>query len=118
MRKRLALAVFGASVLLPGTARQVEARQNRNFVTGTRSLKGTVSAKSKPLDGAVVLIKDTKTLQVRSFVTANDGQYRFYGLSTNDEYEIRAQYRGAASGVKILSAFDSHKESTIDIKIK
>lgn len=86
---------------------------------GTRSVKGVVSDRDgKPAAGAVVLLKDTKTLQVRSFVTQDDGSYRFYGLSSNDEYELRAQREGSSGNSKTLSAFDSRKEATIDLKLK
>jgi len=55
---------------------------------------------------------------VRSFVVQEGGAYHFYGLSTNDEYEVRAQLKGSSSGSKTLSAFDSRKETTIDLKLK
>jgi hypothetical protein len=95
------------------------AQDKRNFDTGTRSVKGVVSDRDgKPASRAVVLLKDAKTLQVRSFVTQEDGAYRFHGLSTNDEYELRAQLNGVSSSSKTLSAFDNRKEATIDLKLK
>jgi protocatechuate 3,4-dioxygenase beta subunit len=95
------------------------AQDKRNFDTNTRSVKGSVLERNgKPVPGAVVLLKDSKTLQVRSFVTQDDGAYRFYGLSTNNEYELRAQHKGSSSNSKILSAFDNRKEATIDLKLK
>ena len=94
-------------------------QDQRNFDAGIRSVKGVVSDRnSKPVSGAVVLIKDAKTLQVRSFVTQDDGLYRFYGLSSNDEYQLRAQHEGASSASKTLSAFDNKKEAVVDLKLK
>jgi hypothetical protein len=111
---------FALIAVLAGMATAPLASQDkRNFDTGTRSLKGTVTDRdSKPASGAVVLLKDNKTLQVRSFVVQEGGAYHFYGLSTNDEYEVRAQLKGSSSGSKTLSAFDSRKEATIDLKLK
>jgi hypothetical protein len=108
--------LLALAALLTG---HIGAQDKRNFDTGTRSVKGVVSDRSgKPASGAVVLLKDTKTLQVRSFVTPENGAYRFYGLSTNDEYELRAQRNGVSSNSKTLSAFDNRKEATIDLKLK
>lgn len=87
--------------------------------TGTRSVHGKVTNPAgAAVDGAVVLLKDTKTLQVRSFITAKGGQYHFYGLSRNADYELRAEYQGASSGTKTLSVFDSKKDSEINLKLK
>jgi hypothetical protein len=94
-------------------------QEKRNYDTNTRSLKGIVTDRDgKPAPGAVVLLKDNKTLQVRSFVAQEEGAYHFYGLSTNDEYEVRAQLNGSSSSSKTLSAFDNRKEATIDLKLK
>lgn len=113
--KSVALAAFFAVVaIIPARA-----QDKRNLETSTRSVKGAVLERDgKPTPGAVVLLKDTKTLQVRSFVTQEDGTYRFYGLSTNDDYELRAQHNGSSSKAKILSSYDSQKEATIDLKLK
>ena len=46
------------------------------------------------MSGAVVQLKDTKSLQIRSFYTQKDGSYHFAGLSTNIDYELRAEHDG------------------------
>lgn len=85
----------------------------------TRSLQGVVSdSAGKPIEGAVVQLKDTKTLQIRSFYTQPDGSYHFAGLSTNVDYEIKADHNGASSGTKTLSNFDSRKTATVNLKLK
>ena len=84
----------------------------------TRSVQGVVtSADSRPVDGAVVQLSDTHTLQIRSFVTKADGAYHFAGLSTNNEYEIHAEHNGASSGTKRLNVYDQHKLTTINLKL-
>lgn len=113
-RQTAAVAMLAGMVLVP-----LAAQDKRNFDTATRSLKGVVTDRDdKPAPGAVVLLKDNKTLQVRSFIAQEKGDYHFYGLSTNDEYEVRAQLNGSSSGSKTLSAFDNRKEATIDLKLK
>ena len=84
----------------------------------TRSVQGTVtSAAGAPVDQAVVQLKDTKSLAIRSFITKQDGTFHFHGLSTDTDYELRADYQGASSGTKNLSSFDSRKEAVIDLKL-
>jgi len=84
----------------------------------TRSVQGTVSdAAGKPVDQAVVQLKDTKSLAVRSFITRQDGTYHFHGLSTDIDYELRAERDGVSSGTKTLSSFDSRKQAVIDLKL-
>jgi hypothetical protein len=84
----------------------------------TRSLQGIVSsAEGAPIDQAVVQLKDTKTLAIRSFITRQDGSYHFHGLSTDTDYEVRAENKGATSDSKTLSSFDSRKEAVINLKL-
>jgi Carboxypeptidase regulatory-like domain len=83
-----------------------------------RSVQGSVtSAEDTPLAGAVVQLKNTKTLQIRSFITKEDGTYYFNGLSPDVDYELRADYQGSTSPTKTLSSFDSRKAATINLKL-
>ncbi len=85
----------------------------------TRSVEGLVTdAASKPVQGAVVQLKDSKTLQIRSFYTTAEGSYHFAGLNTNVDYELKADHGGASSGSKTLSNFDNHKTATVNLKLK
>jgi hypothetical protein len=85
----------------------------------TRSIQGTVlTAKGQPVGGAIVLLKDTKTLQVRSYIAQNDGQYHFFGLSTDVNYQLRAEANGLTSKTKTVSVFDSHKVVKLNLKLK
>lgn len=84
----------------------------------TRSIEGTVLSKDgAPVPGAVVLLKDGKTLQVRSYIARADGRYHFFGLSTDVDYELRAQANGMTSPTKTVSVFDSHKLVKLDLKM-
>lgn len=85
----------------------------------TRSVEGIVNdTGNKPVEGAVVQLKDSKTLQIRSFYTTQDGKYHFSGLSTNNDYELRAEHNGSSSGTKTLSNFDGRKIATVNLKLK
>lgn len=84
-----------------------------------RSVQGVVrSASGALVEGAVVQLKNTKTLQVRSFISGRDGAYHFYGLSTNIDYELKAEHQGASSPVRTLSVFDSRKKAVINLKLE
>lgn len=92
--------------------------QNSNEDTGTRSVQGVVTdASGSPAAKAVVQLKDTKTLQIQSFITEADGSYHFAGLSANVEYQIKADLDGATSGWKTLSVFNTKKVATVNLKV-
>lgn len=84
-----------------------------------RTVQGVVSAADDaPIVGAVVYLKNTKTLQVRSFITQPNGLYFFHGLSPDVDYELRAENKGESSPTKTLSSFDSRKDASINLKVK
>ena len=85
-----------------------------------RTVQGTVTdAQNQAFNGAVVQLKNTKTLQIRSFITRDKGSYFFNGLSTDVDYELRADdpKDGTSSGTKTLSSFDSRKQAVINLKL-
>lgn len=84
-----------------------------------RSVSGVVTdASGAPAPGAVVQLKNTKTLQVRSFIAREQGEYNFQGLSTDVDYELKAESNGRASATRTLSSFDSHIEAKINLQLK
>jgi len=84
----------------------------------TRAIRGVVlTDRGEPVPGAIILLKNMKTLQVRSFIAQNDGTYHFYGLSADINYELRAQNNGLTSKIKNVSVFDSHKLITVNLKL-
>lgn len=85
----------------------------------TRSVQGFVEdASGRLVEGAVVQLKNKKSLQVRSFITQKEGAYYFHGLSTDVDYELRAEHKGRASGVRTLSVFDSRRKAVINLKLE
>src|SRR5258705_6934877 len=84
----------------------------------TRSVSGTVtSAEDVAVTGAVVQLKNMKNLQIRSFITKENGQYYFHGLNPDVDFELKADYSGASSRTKTLSSFDARKEAIINLKL-
>lgn len=70
------------------------------------------------LVGAVVQLKNSKTLQVRSFITQDQGAYHFGGLDPNVDYALKAEYQGQFSATRTLSSFDSRKQPVINLKLE
>lgn len=94
-------------------------KKNKDEDGKTRSITGVVKdEEDNPADTSVVQLKDTKTLQVRSFITKEDGAYHFHGLSADVDYQVKADRKGATSGVKTLSVFDSRKTAIINLKLE
>jgi len=85
----------------------------------TRSLTGIILSQSDaPLPHAVVYLKDTRTLRVKTYIANPDGSYQFNGLSPNQDYQIYAEFNGDRSGTKTLSSFDSRPNPTLNLHIQ
>jgi hypothetical protein len=84
----------------------------------TRTLTGVVLDKSDaPVSNAVVYLKNTKSLAVKTVIAGNDGSYRFPELSPNVDYEVYAQRDGKKSDTKVLSQFDDRQKANIVLRI-
>src|ERR1700722_18173256 len=93
--------------------------QPKNDDNTTRTVEGVVTnAANQPVAKAVVQLKNTKTLQIRSFITSDGGSYHFAGLGTDVEYQVKAVHDGVSTSWKTLSVFDSRKTPVIDLKLK
>ena len=114
--RRFWLVLMGVLLLVCAPAGFAQGKKKSD--DQNRSVKGAVrAADEQTVTGAVVQLKNTKTLQVRSFITKEDGTYYFHGLSPDIDYELRADFQGATSGPKTLSSFDSRKEAIINLKL-
>ncbi len=115
---RLVLLLASVLVSSPLVHAQKKAGAGDQSSTTTRSIEGRVLSNSgAPVAGAVVLIKDSKTLQVRSYIAQEDGRYHFYGLSTDVNYSLRAEDKEMTSKTKNVSVFDSHRQVKLDLKL-
>jgi protocatechuate 3,4-dioxygenase beta subunit len=116
MAKRLFICIV---TLLALFALPVAAQKKQKEDTTTRSLQGTVTDSTGNLvEGAVVKLKDTKTLGVRSFITKADGNYHFHGLNPDIDYEVKADYQGASSSNRTLSSFDTRRPAIVNLKLE
>jgi carboxypeptidase family protein len=108
--------VIAISVLLAATS--IAFSQGRGAQT-LRTVTGhVINRADQPLHGAVVYLKNTKTLAIKTYISENDGSYRFSALSPNVDYELYADYQGAHSDTKTLSAFDNRKQVEVTLRIR
>jgi hypothetical protein len=71
-----------------------------------------------PLANAIVYLQSSKDNSIRSFISTDDGSYRFGQISPDIDYQVWAQYKNIKSGTKTVSSFDSRKTIVIDFHIK
>jgi protocatechuate 3,4-dioxygenase beta subunit len=112
------LVTWGWLVFLIAGAASQAAEQKRD-ANQLRTLTGHVfTSDNQPLQKAIVYLKNTKTLMVKTYITDPDGSYRFAALSPNVDYEVYADYQGGRSDTKMLSAFDSRNQVVITLRIR
>lgn len=112
------LVCLAALVLLLMAPAAIAQKKDKGEGGNTRSVSGQVTGPDDaPVDGAVVQLKNTKTLDIRSFITQDHGNYRFNGLSPDIDYELHAEFSGMSSSTKTLSAFDDRKAATMNLKL-
>jgi len=114
------VAVLLACAALPAvTAAGTLEFEQRGSQSEARTLTGrVVNAQNEPLQKAIVYLKNTKSLAIKTYISEADGTYRFPGLAPNVDYEVYAEHGGARSDSKTLSGFDSRKQVNITLKVK
>jgi hypothetical protein len=94
-------------------------KDDKKKTAAERPVQGLVTdADGKPIVGAVVQLKNMRSLQVRSYITREPGTYYFSGLNKDIDYEVKAQFNGKISAARTLSAFDTKAEPVLNLQIK
>ncbi len=105
--------------LIVASPSPASAQRNRGEDQNVRSIEGVVEDPlGNPVEGAVVQLKNTKSLQVRSFISQREGAYYFHGLSLDVEYEIKAEFKDLSSSVRRLTIFDTRKKAIINLRLE
>ena len=103
-------SVLAIAVALALSASAQDDKQSKKEQATLRNLQGTVTDKDdKPVVGAVVQLKDVRTLQMRSYISKENGEYHFSSLKIDDDYEVEARNNDTTSGPKKISIFDNRK---------
>ena len=108
-----------AWVLSQGQGDGKPTKDEKKQAAAERPVSGFVTdADGKPVVGAIVQLKNTRTLQVRSFITREKGDYYFAGLSKEVDYELKAQSSGHTSTIRTLSSFDTKAQPVLNLQLK
>lgn len=127
----VALAVAGGLLIAQPPSSPQDADKSHNGVltpgktppkddtANQRTIEGIVTdAARNPVAGAIVQLKDTRTLQIRSFRTQADGTYRFAGLRLDVDYELKAVVGDQSTSSKRVSSFDSRKVVPVTLALE
>jgi len=83
-----------------------------------KNLTGQVVTKDgNGLAEAVVYLKDKRTLEVKTRISDEHGEYRFAGLDPNTDYEVYAESKGSSSPKRSVSSFDNRKDVYLVLEI-
>lgn len=120
MKKSMYFAALSLSLVwIITTADLSLAQKKKREEKSTRSVTGLVwDQMENSLEGAIVQIKNTRTLQIKSFITQKEGSYYFHGLDPNIDYRLTARYGGVTSRTRTLSTFDDRKKVIYNFRLK
>ena len=111
--------IFSLALIAILTLPSVGLAQKMKKTPVERTIAGIVTtAEEVPVPGAVVQLKNLKTLQVRSFIARDRGDYIFQGLSLDVDYELKALGNGKESALRTVSTFDPHPSVVLNLKLK
>lgn len=114
---RLAWSLGCWAVLLTLMAALVSMGRAQDY--GLKNLQGKVyDGKDATIQGAIVYLQNSRNNDVKTFISASDGTYRFAALSADTDYTLWAAYKGRKSPTKIVSSFDTRKLVIMDLHIK
>lgn len=83
-----------------------------------RTVHGTViDTAENPVTSAIVYLKNMKTQDVKTYITREDGLYRFSGLDPNVDYEVHAEHNEMVSSTREVSSYDSRRDINFQLKL-
>jgi protocatechuate 3,4-dioxygenase beta subunit len=116
MKRTLGIFACVIALLLPVGMLASAARAQKE--APVRTVHGEVVDKDgNPLQNAVVQLRNLKTQVIRSYISDDQGEYRFAGLDPNLDYEIHAETQDMTSVVHKISSFDTRKEIDLTIRV-
>lgn len=115
-RLALMLIVTAAAVMALQWTNQ---KKDKPRDSSVRNVEGVVrQPDGKPAPQAVVQLKNMKNLQIRSYITNDEGKYQFQSLSTSIDYELTATYHDMAAPKRQLSVFDTRLDAIVNLQLE
>ena len=112
------LILVAAALSAPSVRGQFRGFRKKKKEKPSRSVKGQITDEFEDGVRGIVQLKNTRTLDVKSFHTNEEGEYYFHGLDLNIDYEIKALAEGRQSRTRTISSFDSRTELIYNFKLK
>lgn len=113
------LSVLLLTALIAPAMQWTNQKKEKGRDPNIRNVSGVVTLPDgSPAAGAVVQLKNLKTLQVRSFITREDGKYQFQNLSTSIDYELIARSHDLESRKRTLTIFDTRLDAVVNLKLE
>lgn len=112
MRKTRFFAVALVLVGLMASVAVAQKGESSRLLTGK-----VVDQDNNPVQGAIVHLTNTRTQAIKTYITSQDGIFRFPALSPNVDYEVFALYKGHKSDTKTVSQFDNRPQMNLVLKI-
>jgi hypothetical protein len=94
-------------------------RLEAQSATASRTVDGKVVGKGDaPLSGAVVYLKDTRSLNVKTFICDEEGKFHFGQVGQNTDYELWSEFNHVKSNNKTISSLDDKKSYYFTLTVK
>lgn len=114
VRSLLVFVTLTLSVLAAGRVRAATQENEPQL----RTVHGTVIDKAEnPVNSAIVYLKNMKTQAVKTYITRDDGLYRFSGLDPNVDYQVYAEHNDMVSASRTVSSYDSRRDIDFQLKL-
>ena len=116
---RAAVLGVGLGVLaMPAMAAGGPVAATSTKVAKPRTVAGMVlNSSGAPIQGAVVYLKDARSLAVKSFLSDADGRFHFRQLSMTTDYDLWAELHGDRSKIRRISQFNNKPDLDYTLKV-
>ena len=105
-------------LLAPSPAACADKHAKRPTVAVQRIAEGQViNGTQKPIEGAIVYLENPTSLDIKSYLTDNQGHFHFTQLAPQTDYEVWAEQNGVQTKHKFISQFSSHTHFQFTLKL-
>lgn len=108
LRRSFCALPLAAALVLGGAPMPLCLAQSQSLAASQRVVEGKViGSDDAAVKGAIVYLKDTRSLEIRTFISTADGSFRFGQLSMDTDYTLWAELNGKRSKEKVITSYDT-----------
>jgi pimeloyl-ACP methyl ester carboxylesterase len=119
--KRFSIAFITVLLLATTASAQIQFNiggKGRTNEEKSKNIHGAVVDQAgKPIAGARVVVTNKSDKTSRTVTTDEKGNYAFQGLSPTVDHEIRADFKGAVSDLKMISAMLDREDNLVNFQL-